>query len=123
MAVENQTMQQALNERRAALGMPIWNLEDADPDRSQPSITTDYFDNINSKQAYVFVAHVNLNKHMSADQLTIAGLDLRFEEVDAIRKSKTTGWAQEHDMVSGIKPSTDVRGYGVILSWQSPFPN
>lgn len=35
----------------------------------------------NSKQAYVFVAHVNLNKHMSADQLTIAGLDLRFEEV------------------------------------------
>ncbi|KAG2251546.1 hypothetical protein Bca52824_081682 [Brassica carinata] len=46
MAVENQTMQQALNERRAALGMPIWNLEDADPDRSQPSITTDYFDNM-----------------------------------------------------------------------------
>ncbi|KAG5406055.1 hypothetical protein IGI04_012174 [Brassica rapa subsp. trilocularis] len=36
----------ALNERRAALGMPIQNPEDADPDRSQPSTATDYFDNM-----------------------------------------------------------------------------
>ena len=46
MAVGNPTMQQALNERRAALGMPIRNPKDADPDRSQPSTATDYFDNM-----------------------------------------------------------------------------
>uniref|UniRef100_A0A0D3D4Y6 Uncharacterized protein n=1 Tax=Brassica oleracea var. oleracea TaxID=109376 RepID=A0A0D3D4Y6_BRAOL len=37
MAVENRTLQRALYERQAALGMPIRNPEDADPDRSQPS--------------------------------------------------------------------------------------
>ncbi|KAG2287225.1 hypothetical protein Bca52824_046829 [Brassica carinata] len=46
MAVGNPTMQRELNERRAALGMPIRNPEDADPDRSQPSTATDYFDNM-----------------------------------------------------------------------------
>ncbi|KAF2579383.1 hypothetical protein F2Q68_00006375 [Brassica cretica] len=46
MAMGNLTMQRALNERRAALGMPIRNSEDADPDRSQPSTATDYFDNM-----------------------------------------------------------------------------
>ena len=46
MAMGNLTMQRALNERRAALGMPIRNPEDADPDRSQPSTATDYFDNM-----------------------------------------------------------------------------
>uniref|UniRef100_A0A0D3ASG4 Uncharacterized protein n=1 Tax=Brassica oleracea var. oleracea TaxID=109376 RepID=A0A0D3ASG4_BRAOL len=46
MAVGNPTLQRALNERRAALGMPIRNPEDADPDRSQPSTATDYFDNM-----------------------------------------------------------------------------
>uniref|UniRef100_A0A0D3D2Q6 Uncharacterized protein n=1 Tax=Brassica oleracea var. oleracea TaxID=109376 RepID=A0A0D3D2Q6_BRAOL len=46
MAMGNPTMQRALNERRAALGMPIRNPEDADPDHSQPSTATDYFDNI-----------------------------------------------------------------------------
>ena len=46
MAVGNPTMQRALNERRAALGMPILKSEDADPDRSQPSTATDYFDNM-----------------------------------------------------------------------------
>uniref|UniRef100_A0A0D3BYS7 Uncharacterized protein n=1 Tax=Brassica oleracea var. oleracea TaxID=109376 RepID=A0A0D3BYS7_BRAOL len=46
MAVENPTMQRELNERRAALGMPIRNPEDADPDRSQPRTATDYFDNM-----------------------------------------------------------------------------
>ena len=46
MAVGNPTMQRALNERRAALRMPIRNSEDADPDRSQPSTATDYFDNM-----------------------------------------------------------------------------
>uniref|UniRef100_A0A0D2ZQB6 Uncharacterized protein n=1 Tax=Brassica oleracea var. oleracea TaxID=109376 RepID=A0A0D2ZQB6_BRAOL len=40
----NPTMQRTLNERRAALGMPILNPEDADPDHSQPSTATDYFD-------------------------------------------------------------------------------
>ncbi|KAF3581789.1 hypothetical protein DY000_02031978 [Brassica cretica] len=39
-------MQRAVNERRAALEMPIRNPEDADPDRSQPSTATDYFDNM-----------------------------------------------------------------------------
>ncbi|KAG5397765.1 hypothetical protein IGI04_019579 [Brassica rapa subsp. trilocularis] len=44
---DSQTSQRrAQNERRAALGMPIWNPEDADPDRSQPSTATDYFDNM-----------------------------------------------------------------------------
>ncbi|KAG2266482.1 hypothetical protein Bca52824_073561 [Brassica carinata] len=33
MAVENPTMQRALNKRGPALGMPIRNPEDADPDR------------------------------------------------------------------------------------------
>uniref|UniRef100_A0A0D3E8C8 Uncharacterized protein n=2 Tax=Brassica TaxID=3705 RepID=A0A0D3E8C8_BRAOL len=46
MTVGNPTMQRALNERRAALGIPIRNPEDADPDRSQPSTATDYFDNM-----------------------------------------------------------------------------
>ena len=46
MAVGNPTLQRALNERWAALGMPIQNPEDADPDRSQLSIATDYFDNM-----------------------------------------------------------------------------
>ncbi|KAF3564162.1 hypothetical protein DY000_02013951 [Brassica cretica] len=39
-------MQRALNVRRAALRMPIRNPEDANPDRSQLSTATDYFDNI-----------------------------------------------------------------------------
>ncbi|KAF2530418.1 hypothetical protein F2Q70_00029600 [Brassica cretica] len=46
MAVGNPTMQRALNERGSALGMPIRNPEDADPDRSHPSTANDYFDNI-----------------------------------------------------------------------------
>ena len=46
MAVGNSSMQRALNERRAALEMPIRNPEDADPDRSQPSTATNYFDNM-----------------------------------------------------------------------------
>ena len=46
IAVENPTMQRALNERRAALGMPIRNPEDANRDRSQLSTATDYFDNM-----------------------------------------------------------------------------
>ncbi|KAG2283275.1 hypothetical protein Bca52824_054495 [Brassica carinata] len=46
MAVGNPTVQRALNERRAALGMPIRNPEDADLDRSQPSTATDYLDNM-----------------------------------------------------------------------------
>uniref|UniRef100_A0A0D3C072 Uncharacterized protein n=1 Tax=Brassica oleracea var. oleracea TaxID=109376 RepID=A0A0D3C072_BRAOL len=46
MVVANPTLQRALNERRAALGMPIRNPKDADPDRSQPSPATDYFDNM-----------------------------------------------------------------------------
>ena len=46
MAVGNPTMQRELNERRAALGMPIRNPEDAEPDRSQPSTATDYFNNM-----------------------------------------------------------------------------
>ena len=44
MAVGNPTIQRTLNERREALGMPIRNPEDADPDCSQPSTATDYFD-------------------------------------------------------------------------------
>ncbi|WZZ51747.1 hypothetical protein YC2023_051854 [Brassica napus] len=51
MAVGNPSMQRALNERRAALEMPIRNLEDADPDRSQPSTATDYFDNMRREEA------------------------------------------------------------------------
>uniref|UniRef100_A0A0D3E7V1 Uncharacterized protein n=1 Tax=Brassica oleracea var. oleracea TaxID=109376 RepID=A0A0D3E7V1_BRAOL len=46
IAVENPTMQRALNERRAALGIPIRNPEDANRDRSQLSTATDYFDNM-----------------------------------------------------------------------------
>ena len=46
MLVGNPTMQQALNVRRVALGIPIQNPEVADPDRSQPNTTTDYFDNM-----------------------------------------------------------------------------
>uniref|UniRef100_M4F090 Uncharacterized protein n=1 Tax=Brassica campestris TaxID=3711 RepID=M4F090_BRACM len=46
MVVGNPTMQRALNERRGALKMPIRNPEDSDPDRSQPSTATDYFDNM-----------------------------------------------------------------------------
>ena len=46
MVVANPTLQRALNERRAALGMLIRNPKDADPDRSQPSTATDYFDNM-----------------------------------------------------------------------------
>jgi len=46
MVVGNPILQRALNERRAALGMPIRNPEDDDPDRSQPSTATDYFDNM-----------------------------------------------------------------------------
>ena len=45
MAVGNPTLQRALAERRAALGMPIRNPEDADPGRSQLSTASDYFDN------------------------------------------------------------------------------
>ena len=46
ITVENPNMQLALNERRAALWMPIQNPEDADPDCFQPSTATDYFDNM-----------------------------------------------------------------------------
>uniref|UniRef100_A0A0D3BLU2 Uncharacterized protein n=1 Tax=Brassica oleracea var. oleracea TaxID=109376 RepID=A0A0D3BLU2_BRAOL len=46
MAVGNPTMKRALNERRAAFGMPIRNPEDAYPDRSQPSTAIEYFDNM-----------------------------------------------------------------------------
>ena len=46
LAVGNPTLQRALNERRVALGMPIRNPEDVDPDRSQSSTATDYFDNM-----------------------------------------------------------------------------
>uniref|UniRef100_A0A0D3CJ94 Uncharacterized protein n=1 Tax=Brassica oleracea var. oleracea TaxID=109376 RepID=A0A0D3CJ94_BRAOL len=46
MAVENPTMQRILSERRAALGLPVWDPEGTDPNSQQPSNPTDYFENM-----------------------------------------------------------------------------
>uniref|UniRef100_A0A0D2ZRM2 Uncharacterized protein n=1 Tax=Brassica oleracea var. oleracea TaxID=109376 RepID=A0A0D2ZRM2_BRAOL len=46
MAVGNPTMQRMLSERRAALGLPVWDPEESDPNRQQPSNPTDYFENM-----------------------------------------------------------------------------
>ncbi|KAL0789057.1 hypothetical protein Bca101_005303 [Brassica carinata] len=46
MAVENPTMQRMLSERRAALGLPVRDPEESDPNRQQPSNPTDYFENM-----------------------------------------------------------------------------
>uniref|UniRef100_A0A0D3E7T3 Uncharacterized protein n=1 Tax=Brassica oleracea var. oleracea TaxID=109376 RepID=A0A0D3E7T3_BRAOL len=44
MAVENPTMQRMLSERRAALGLPVRDPKESDPNRQQPSNPTDYFE-------------------------------------------------------------------------------
>uniref|UniRef100_A0A0D3EDI1 Uncharacterized protein n=1 Tax=Brassica oleracea var. oleracea TaxID=109376 RepID=A0A0D3EDI1_BRAOL len=46
MVVANPTMQRMLSERRAALGLPVRDPEESDPNRQQPSNPTDYFENI-----------------------------------------------------------------------------
>nr|VDD23930.1 unnamed protein product [Brassica oleracea] len=43
MAVGNPTMQRMLSERPAALGLPVRDPEESDPNRQQPSNSTDYF--------------------------------------------------------------------------------
>ncbi|KAF3536236.1 hypothetical protein F2Q69_00021309 [Brassica cretica] len=48
MAVENPTMQRMLSERRAALGLPVRDPEESDPNRQQPSNPTNYFEDISS---------------------------------------------------------------------------
>ncbi|WZZ24724.1 hypothetical protein YC2023_008125 [Brassica napus] len=47
MAVGNPTMQRMLSERRAALGLPVRDPEESDPNRQQPSNPTDYFEDMN----------------------------------------------------------------------------
>uniref|UniRef100_A0A0D3BBA8 Uncharacterized protein n=1 Tax=Brassica oleracea var. oleracea TaxID=109376 RepID=A0A0D3BBA8_BRAOL len=46
MAVENSTMQRMLSERRAALGLPVRDPEESDPNRQQPSNPTNYFEDV-----------------------------------------------------------------------------
>ncbi|WZZ57307.1 hypothetical protein YC2023_057414 [Brassica napus] len=46
MAMGNPTMQRMLSERRAALGLPVRDPEESDPNRQQPSNPTDYFENM-----------------------------------------------------------------------------
>uniref|UniRef100_A0A0D3CUG9 Uncharacterized protein n=1 Tax=Brassica oleracea var. oleracea TaxID=109376 RepID=A0A0D3CUG9_BRAOL len=47
MAVGNPTMQRMLSERRAALGLPVRDPEESDPNRQQPSNPIDYFEDMN----------------------------------------------------------------------------
>ncbi|KAF2592604.1 hypothetical protein F2Q70_00044360 [Brassica cretica] len=46
MAVGNPTMQRMLSERRAALGLPVRDPEESDPNRQQPSNPTNYFEGL-----------------------------------------------------------------------------
>nr|VDD61573.1 unnamed protein product [Brassica oleracea] len=46
MTVGNPTMQRMLSERRAALGLPVRDPEESDPNRQQPSNPTDYFEDM-----------------------------------------------------------------------------
>ncbi|KAG2289343.1 hypothetical protein Bca52824_048947 [Brassica carinata] len=48
MAVGNPTMQRMLSERRAALGLPVRDPEESDPNRQQPSNPTNYFEDMGS---------------------------------------------------------------------------
>ncbi|KAL0651762.1 hypothetical protein Bca4012_094453 [Brassica carinata] len=45
-AVENPTVQRMLSERRAALGLPVRDPEETDPNCQQPSNPTDYFEDM-----------------------------------------------------------------------------
>ncbi|WZZ39948.1 hypothetical protein YC2023_036207 [Brassica napus] len=46
MAVGNPTMQRMLSERRAPLGLPVQDPEESDPNRQQPSNSTNYFEDM-----------------------------------------------------------------------------
>uniref|UniRef100_A0A0D3B5B2 Uncharacterized protein n=1 Tax=Brassica oleracea var. oleracea TaxID=109376 RepID=A0A0D3B5B2_BRAOL len=46
MAVGNPTMQRMLSERRTALGLPVQDPKESDPNRQQPSNSTNYFEDM-----------------------------------------------------------------------------
>ncbi|KAG2284169.1 hypothetical protein Bca52824_055389 [Brassica carinata] len=46
MAVENPPMQRMLSERRAALGLPVRDREESDPNHQQPSNPANYFEDM-----------------------------------------------------------------------------
>ncbi|KAF3485486.1 hypothetical protein F2Q69_00055981 [Brassica cretica] len=63
MAVGNTTMQRMLSERRAALGLPVRDLEESDPNRQQPNNPTDYFEDM------FFITWFSSSTHLQVFQI------------------------------------------------------
>ncbi|WZZ60696.1 hypothetical protein YC2023_060803 [Brassica napus] len=76
MAVGNPTMQRMLSERRAALGLPVRDPEESDPNRQQPRNPTDYFENI-YYSTYLDCSHPDSAKGYTKELLKAAYVPFR----------------------------------------------